>query len=410
MRTHTFNALTSRACTPVCTMARKPRGPNKTAEQRAAELAAKQQRAADRQTAKNQKQVAAAIKAAPKAAEQAAARLARGRGIPQVVRAAARAPEALSPEREPNNELDFGLPRIPDGRDQEEDIFDPSSRRVINRDRVRQLPDDLVVNRRIGHPPPPQPNYAVEDQTRSNKRLELPIEYIPPYMEVSPGARAGTQDSKKIKQHMTALLNRNTTKGKQTGGVHETRSNSVAYPSQLRSLWRLGLGRDELDLLNTEDFSWVETERKRLYSWIMRAPVSSITTVAYNERGEEVEAISLQEKYTIQRSYCNVMMVTFRRKRRYDDRKKEYVAVQFDAKVEPYHSCALIVKYLNWVIACDEGRQSRDNRELKYSLTHDALLEVVADLYVEVMDLQAWNEGRQLTLNEVCALILSASA
>ena len=170
-------------------------------------------------------------------------------------------------------------------------------------------------------------------------------------------------------------------------------------------------GREELDLLKEEDFAWVESNRKLLYSWIMRTHVSSITIPVENADGETVEAVSMQERqFTTQRAYVNVMMVTFRRRRRYDDRRQDYVAVPFDAKVEPYHSCALIQKWLNWVIACDEGRQSSDNRELKYSLTYDTLLKITAEQLKEVQDLPAYLEQRAMTFDELSEKICNFAA
>ncbi len=141
-------------------------------------------------------------------------------------------------------------------------------------------------------------------------------------------------------------------------------------------MWRLGLGRNEEDLIgwdwSNENYSeadrqgrWTRAHVDRLICWITEAPLDEDSMQAAarllrEEADAELEeadedlrpqnnGITQQRKYTTQRCYFNALQVTFRYRNGTAHRPAH----------DPYYKKSNAwIAWLNWVIFAAEGRQA----------------------------------------------------
>lgn len=143
------------------------------------------------------------------------------------------------------------------------------------------------------------------------------------------------------------------------------------YVSILNTLWKKALGRDELEL-STWDWdrpddavawhgNWV-----RIWFWDIRA---------------WLEANHCKE--TTLRNYWNVIHICLRG----DEAMQRMTTFR--------------IKQLNGQIVQSEDEQSFDEKEEQYAMSHDALLDVVEDLWDRVKDTDAYKEERAYTVEEL---------
>jgi len=173
-------------------------------------------------------------------------------------------------------------------------------------------------------------------------------------------------------------------------------------------MWRLGLGRNEEELLGwdwgNQNYSeagrqgrWTRQHVDRLVCWITQAPLDedsmqAVVRLLREEADAELEeadedmrpennGINQQQKYTTQRCYFNALQVTFRYRN----------GTAHKPAQDPYYKKSNAwIAWLNWVIFAAEGRQDRDQKELLFGKTHKELLEIVSALGKEVEKLQGW--------------------
>lgn len=136
----------------------------------------------------------------------------------------------------------------------------------------------------------------------------------------------------KLKKQIAKWLEDDRPTRQQADQIGAIRSTSEAYVSLLRTMWRLGLGRDEADLIgwdwSNENYSeadrqgrWTRAHVDRLVCWITQAPLDSMQAAALLLREEadaeleeadedmrpENNGINQQRKYTTQRCYFNAL-------------------------------------------------------------------------------------------------------
>ncbi len=287
---------------------------------------------------------------------------------------------------------------------------------VVGTNTSRQiLPEVATVVRRPGEVPHiPDLNADRPSDTRAAQRPDL----VAPWTEWDDNNPKGealptiTPEDKarvrQLKKEIGKWLEDDRPTRQQADQIGAIRSTSEAYVGLLRSMWRLGLGRDEEDLTgwewNSESYSeedrkgrWTRAHVDRLICWIPQAPLDEdIMQAAARLLREEADAelekadedmrpdnngITQQRKYTTQRCYFNALQVTFRYRNGTAHRPAQ----------DPYYKKSNAwIAWLNWVIFAAEGRQDRDQKELLFGKTHKELLEIVSELGKEMMKLEGW--------------------
>lgn len=142
-----------------------------------------------------------------------------------------------------------------------ENIFDPSSRSLVNQVPSRPDQTDIIAGRNASNPPREEDVQLVyANPTRYRKPVTEPA-ILPWNINNKEGRRVTRGNVGRLNLHLSKLLNDNRPEVRQTGGDREVRALEVKYPQQLRFLWRAGLGRDEDDIVATQDFKWCEDNR-----------------------------------------------------------------------------------------------------------------------------------------------------
>ncbi len=142
-----------------------------------------------------------------------------------------------------------------------ENIFDPSSRSLVNQVPSRPDQTDIIAGRNANPPREADVQLLHANPTRYRKPVVEPA-ILPWNINNKEGNRASMGNVSRLNMHLSKLLNDNRPEVRQTGGDREVRALEVKYPQQLRFLWRAGLGRDEDDIVTTQDFKWCEDNRR----------------------------------------------------------------------------------------------------------------------------------------------------
>ena len=277
------------------------------------------------------------------------------------------------------------------------------------------LPEGATVVRRPGEVPRiPELDLDRPSDTRAAQRPDL----VAPWTEWDANNPKGealpsfTPEEKavvrQLKKQIGKWLEDDRPTRQQADQIGAIRSTSAAYVGLLRSMWRLGLGRNEEELLGwdwgNQNYSeadrqgrWTRQHVDRLVCWITKAPLDEDTMQAaarllreeadaeLEEADEDMrpenDGITQQRKYTTQRCYFNALQVTFRYRNGTAHRPAQ----------DPYYKKSNAwIAWLNWVIFAAEGRQDRDQKELLFGKTHKELLEIVSALGKEVEKLEGW--------------------
>ena len=279
------------------------------------------------------------------------------------------------------------------------------------------LPEGATVVRRSGEVPRiPDLDADRPSDTRAAQRPDL----IAPWTEWDDNYRKGEplpnitpEDKAKVKQLKKQIgkwLEDDRPTRPQAYQIGAIRSTSEAYVGLLRSMWRLGLGKNEEDLIGwdwgNQTYSeadrqgrWTRAHVDRLICWITKAPwdedsMQAAARLLREEADAELEeadedlrpensGITQQRKYTTQRCYFNALQVTFRYRN----------GIAHKPTQDPYYKKSNAwIAWLNWVIFAAEGRQDRDQKELLFGKTHKELLEIVSALGKEVEKLESSKE------------------
>ena len=267
------------------------------------------------------------------------------------------------------------------------------------------LPEGATVVRRPGEVLRiPDLDADRPSDTRAAQRPDL----IAPWTEWDDNYRKGEplpnitpEDKAKVKQLKKQIgkwLEDDRPTRPQAYQIGAIRSTSEAYVGLLRFMWRLGLGKNEEDLIGwdwgNQTYSeadrqgrWTRAHVDRLICWITKAPwdedsMQAAARLLREEADAELEeadedlrpensGITQQRKYTTQRCYFNALQVTFRYRN----------GIAHKPTQDPYYKKSNAwIAWLNWVIFAAEGRQDRDQKELLFGKTHKELLEIVSAL------------------------------
>ena len=277
------------------------------------------------------------------------------------------------------------------------------------------LPEGATVVRRQGEVPRIPDLDA--DRTSDTKATQRP-ESVAPWTEWDennpkgePLPNINSEDKAKVKQLKKQIgkwLEDDRPTRQQAEQIGAIRSTSEAYVGLLRSMWRLGLGRNEEDLIgwdwSNQTYSeadrkgkWTRADVDRLICWITKAPLDEDSMQAaarllreeadaeLKEANEDLRpensGITQHRKYTTQLCYFNALRVTFRYRN----------GIAHKPAQNPYYKKSNAwIAWLNWVIFAAEDRQDRDQKELLFGKTHKELLEIVRALGKEMEKLEGW--------------------